>query len=418
MKSKPELEYLAPELKLMILKESDAESIRSLVLASPSFYRIFGSYSADILEHSVSYSSGVCPEVLNDALAAASLPYPPGINNADKEIRKDEAAAGKAVRLWRENKFAFPPNQKGNPPTHNRHVCAVPGFNPGLGLRRAADLARLSFYIEKFIEDYVAKARCDPLKDFNVYNNVPYWAHSTLKSLNPSSPTDLEKKKKAIRLTDHELIKFQRAFFRFEFYARVHAHTAIPDEYDADQNPLIKLAPSQTEEVACAYSYLYSLQMLALEETDVGELKKGIFDGGRTFPVYHLSKSGCMDNICPTLNTKHLPRFMLANGISRLWHSLKEPYQTRRKLVYDDVHRVTQARNTGNSDFMKAVLNADPLCCHSCCGNTWGLVSDFQVYPFTSSNYPPSLVKPFPLVGTSPFRTSRPLSTRIASSPR
>ncbi|KAK7934791.1 hypothetical protein PG985_000286 [Apiospora marii] len=369
----PALENLAPELKLMILKGSDAASIRSLILASPAFYRVFCRYYTVILQYSVVYSSGVRPEVLNDALAAASLPYPPDMNNADKETRKDEAAAEKAVRLWKYNKFAFAPTEKDSPIQYPGGRCAVPGFDSGFNLRHAAELARLSSYIEGFIDDYVAKARCDPLKDFDVYNNVPYWADETLKSLNPNSPIDLEKKK-AIRLTTNELIKFQRAFFRFEFYARVHANSPSRAEYDVNKNPLIKLAPSQTEEVACAYSYLFSLLMLAFAETDnVDELKKTMVDGGRTFPVRHVWDR---DHMWLKHNSRYFIRVKLASGIERLWNSLAEPYETRRKLVSDDIHRRTQTRDNtlGGGEFMRAVLNGDPYCCFSCCINQWGLV--------------------------------------------
>ncbi|KAK7954237.1 hypothetical protein PG988_014931 [Apiospora saccharicola] len=372
------LESLAVELKVMILKESDAASILSLISASPTFHRIFYRYYTDILEHSVSCSSGVRPEVLYDALAAASLPYPPYMNNADKETRKDEAAALKAVQLWRDNKFAFVPAARGSPPRHYPLGCIMPGFDPDFHLHHGVVLARLSCCVGDFIEDYVAKSRCDPLKDFYVYNNVPEWADETLKSLKPTSPLR-SWKKKAVHLTDNELIKFQRAFFRFEFYARVHAHSANHAEYNADTNPLIKLAPSQTEEVACAYSYLYSLQMLAFEETDkVDELKTRMVDG-RTFPVCHLSNSYSLNQ----LDTDILLRAKLASGIKRVWDSVTEPYKKRRELISDDIHRRIQAGNPtlGNNEFMRGVLNADPQCClRSCCSNRWGLVSKFQVH--------------------------------------
>lgn len=72
-------------------------------------------------------------------------------------------------------------------------------------------------------------------KDLYVYNNAPGWAEPTLKSLKPTSPISSKKRNKAIHLTYNELIKFQRAFFRFELYARVHAHSPNPAEYEKRQ---------------------------------------------------------------------------------------------------------------------------------------------------------------------------------------
>ncbi|KAK8111919.1 uncharacterized protein PG998_008376 [Apiospora kogelbergensis] len=238
----PKMDSLSVELKIMVLKEMDAASILSLVSASPTFHRVFYAYHNEILKHSILYSSGISTEVLNDALAAGSLPYPANMDNLAKETITDKFAAEWAVKFWKCKRFVFAPSEDiltGN----ITFGCVVPGY-PGIRfyLRHGAVVARLASYINDFIGDYAAKARCNPLEDFYVYNNVPKWAHPTLKSKDKISPI---RSNQDIRLTKDELIKFQRAFFRFEFYSRVNAHLQADGEFDSEKNPLIQIPPQK-----------------------------------------------------------------------------------------------------------------------------------------------------------------------------
>ncbi|KAK8100232.1 hypothetical protein PG999_010606 [Apiospora kogelbergensis] len=97
----PKMDSLSVELKIMVLKEMDAASILSLVSASPTFHRVFYAYHNEILKHSILYSSGISTEVLNDALAAGSLPYPANMDNLAKETITDKFAAEWAVKFWK-----------------------------------------------------------------------------------------------------------------------------------------------------------------------------------------------------------------------------------------------------------------------------------------------------------------------------
>ncbi|KAK8003528.1 hypothetical protein PG989_003247 [Apiospora arundinis] len=373
----PKLESLAIELKVMILKGMDASSILSLISASPTFHRVFYGYYSEILENSVMLSSGIRPEVLNDALAAASLPYPLNMNDPDKKTIMDEDAACKAVMLWKDRKFAFAPSNR-LPSTPFLVGCRVPGYPAArFHLRDAVSVARLSFYIEQFIDDYATKARCDPLQDFYVYNNVPNWAHKTLRSKKRTSPL---RPNKAFRLTKDELIKFQRAFFRFEFYARVHAHLETAGEFSRTKNPLIGIPPSEAEEVACAYGYLWSLQMLAFEEMDENEDTRKRYKNAQAYPVHHFTRQTFAT---PVYNTDILLRAPLVSGIKRVYKAITEPYEKRYKLVCGDIAKRVEVsgRHRGqmfgndHTDFMGAVLNGDPQCFISrCCQNQWGLV--------------------------------------------
>ncbi|KAK7967692.1 uncharacterized protein PG986_001969 [Apiospora aurea] len=340
----PKLETLANELKVMILKETDAASILSLISASPTYYRIFYAYYNEILEHSVS----------------------------------DCRAAENAVRYWKERKFAFAPAAPSRPPAVG---CTVPGYPASrFLLRHGVTLAKLGSYIAKFIADYAAKARCDPLKDFYVYNSTPEWAHKTLKTKKKTSPIGPNR-----RLSKDELVKFQRAFFRFEFYARVHAHLESAGEYRASKNPLIQLAPSEAEEVACAYGYLYSLQMLVVDEIEPDYIIKEQCLKPQTYPVQHFPHGSWI----PRLDAGFLLRVKLASGgIKRVWDSIVSPPKKRYALVGEDISRRLhsgllryQGRTLGNDhgDFMRGVLNGDPQCClRGCCNNQWGRVHRFR----------------------------------------
>ncbi|KAK8035428.1 hypothetical protein PG993_010423 [Apiospora rasikravindrae] len=373
----PKLESLAIELKVMILKEMDGASILTLISASPTYRRIFYAYYNEILEHSVSVSSDVLPEVLNDALAAASLPYPPNMNNIDKETMKDPAAAEKAVQHWKERKFAFAPAAPSRPPAFP-DGCTVPGYpDSRFHLRDAVIVARLGSCIKDFINDYAAKARCDPLKDFYVYNNTPEWADKKkLQTKRKTSPIGPSK-----RLTKDELVKFQRAFFRFEFYARVHAHLEDTEEFSGRNNPLIQLAPSETEEVACAYGYLYSLQMLVLEMGPVDSAavkEQGLKP--QAYPVEHSPHRVWI----PRFDADLLLRAKLASGgVKKVWGSVKNPsdfnWDISTRIGLEMKQRRGLMLGNEHNEFMKAVLNSDPQCClRRCCNNQWGQVQRYR----------------------------------------
>ncbi|KAK8065399.1 hypothetical protein PG997_012146 [Apiospora hydei] len=376
----PKLESLANELKVMILKEMDAASILSLISASPTYHRIFYTYYSEILEHSVLVSSDVLPEVLNDALAAASLPYPFDLNAVDHETINDYAAAEKAVRYSKERKFAFAPAAPSRPSTV-LVGCTVPGYpNNRFLLCHGVTLARLGSCIKDFIDDYAEKARCDPLKDFYIYNNTPEWAHQTLKPKRKTSPIGPNR-----HLSKDEHVKFQRAFFRFEFYARVHAHLESAGEFHGRNNPLIQLAPSETEEVACVYGYLYSLQMLAVDEIQLDDRIKKQCAKPQTYPVQHFSHGPGI----PRLDAELLLRAKLASGIKRVWDSVVSPFNKRSELVYEDIARRLHSEmdryrgltfGNDHDGFMRGVLNGDPRCClRRCCNHQWGIAHRIRV---------------------------------------
>ncbi|KAK8058253.1 hypothetical protein PG994_008701 [Apiospora phragmitis] len=279
------------------------------------------------------------------------------MDNADKPTVKWKPAAERAVQLWKQRKFAFVPAEPSSPPSRTLS-CTVPGYTGDMfRLRHAVTLARLGSYIEHFIDDYAAKAKCDPLKDFYVYNNVPSWAHPTLRSKKTASQIRPNK-----HLTKDELTKFQRAFFRFELYARVHAHLET-----------------------CVYGYLYSLQMLICEEMEFEDNIKQRYLTSQTYPVRHLRINAWL----APYDRDVLLRAKLASGVKRVWDSVVGPHDVRCRLVYKDIlQRVQSSDNDGGQglmlgnhhrDFMCGVLNGDPQCTmRRCCNNQWAKVHRFR----------------------------------------